>query len=62
MDSDAMQNPPQESTPTSTNLSNMKLNVDDEDDQAVFLNDCIKKETIDFEKSAQDKRNAKIDG
>ncbi len=45
-----------------TNLSNIKLNVDDEDEQAVFLNNCIEKETIDFEKCAQDKRNAKIDG
>ncbi len=45
-----------------TKLSNIKLNVDDEDEQAAFLNHCIEKEAIDFEKSAQDKRNAKIDG
>ncbi len=56
MDSDALQNPVQ--TPT----TNVKLNADDEDEQAVFLNTCIENETIDFEKSAQDKRNAKIDG
>jgi phage-related protein len=67
MDSSPMQNQQQIiSTPTTdvngTNLSNIKLNVDDEDEQAVFLNHCIEKETIDFEKSAQDKRNAKIDG
>jgi len=64
MDSDAIQNPAQAQTTdvNGTNLSNIKLNVDDEDEQAVFLNICIENETIDFEKSAQDKRNAKIDG
>lgn len=50
------------STPPSTTDALTKLNVDDEDDQVVFLNNYIEKETIDFEKSAQDKRNAKIDG
>ncbi len=64
MDSDAVQNPTQTQTTdvNGTNLSSIKLNVDDEDEQAVFLNNWIKNETIDFEKSAQDKRNAKIDG
>ena len=61
MDSDPIQNPV--STPTTdVNGTNVKHNADDEDEQAVFLNSCIQNETIDFEKSAQDKRNAKIDG
>jgi hypothetical protein len=65
MDSEAMQNLPQESTAITTAVNGTKLStikIDDEDEQAVFLNDCINKESIDFEKSAQDKRNAKIDG
>ena len=64
MDSDAI-NQPTQGTPTTTadtNGTEMKMNVDDEDAQAVFLNNCIEKESIDFEKSEQDKRNAKIDG
>lgn len=67
MDSDAI-NQPTQGTPTTTadtngsNLTEMKINGDDEDAQAVFLNNCIEKESIDFEKSEQDKRNAKIDG
>lgn len=57
MDSDAL--PIQQvaiTTPTSA------VKVDDEDEQATFLNNCIKNETIDFEKSAEDKRNATVDG
>lgn len=59
MDSDAILHQQQDSTPPSTGPV---INVDDEDEQAAFLNRCIEKETIDFEKSAQDKRNAAIDG
>ena len=57
MDSDAL--PIQQvaiTTPTSV------VKADDEDEQATFLNNCIKNETIDFEKSAEDKRNATVDG
>lgn len=67
MDSDAITQPTQ-GTPTTTadtngsSLTESKITIDDEDAQAVFLNNCIEKESIDFEKSAQDKRNAKIDG
>lgn len=64
MDSDAIA---QSSRTTTTDINgsnppDVKIIIDDEDAQAVFLNNCIQKESIDFEKSAQDKRNAKIDG
>jgi hypothetical protein len=72
VDSDAMQIQQQEATPPTTtdnkssingvDSSNTKPNIDDEDEQAEFLNHCIERETIDFEKSVQDKRNATIDG
>ena len=58
MDSD----PVQQTSTTNVNGTRVKANGVDEDEQAVFLNNCIKNETIDFEKSAQDKLNAKIDG
>ncbi|CAF3809804.1 unnamed protein product [Adineta steineri] len=64
VDSDAMQ--AQQSTPTTSeatppiNNTNKIINVDD-DEQAAFLNHCIEQERIDFEKCAQDKRNANID-
>ena len=45
-----------------TNSLNTKAKIDDEDEQAAFLNYCIERESIDFEKSAQDKRNTTIDG
>jgi hypothetical protein len=50
--------------PTKTESVNgtTTITVDDEDEQAAFLNHCIEKETIDFEKSLEDKRNATIDG
>ncbi|CAF4309255.1 unnamed protein product, partial [Rotaria magnacalcarata] len=35
--------------------------VDDDDEEAAFLNHCIARESIDFEKIAEDKRNATID-
>jgi hypothetical protein len=71
MDSDAMHMQQHESTPITTDKtsslngidsSNKIINVDDEDEQAAFLNYCIEQERIDFEKSAEDKRNANIIG
>lgn len=52
MDSDALQ--------ATTNESNSK--VEDDDAEAKFLNDCIKRDSLDFEKSVEDKRKANIDG
>jgi len=52
MDSDAHQ--------ATINGSNSK--VEDDDAQAKFLNDCIKRDSLDFEKSVADKRKANIDG
>ncbi len=70
MDSDAIQLRQQEATPpppttdnkSSINGTNTKEKIDDDDEQAAFLNYCIEKEAIDFEKSAEDKRNTTIDG
>ena len=67
MDSDAL--PIQQvaiSTPNNPSSDNdtpsSAVKADDEDEQATFLNNCIKNETIDFEKSAEDKRNATVAG
>ena len=54
--------PTNPSSDNGTPTSHSKVIADDEDDQVVFLNQCIENETIDFEKSVQDKRNATIDG
>ncbi|CAF1000741.1 unnamed protein product [Rotaria sordida] len=61
MDSDAMQVQQQDTTPTPPSSIITQINIDDEDEQAAYLNHCIEKESIDFEKVAQDKRNATID-
>lgn len=56
MNSDLITQPSRTTTDVNgSNPSDMKVNIDDEDAQAVFRNNCI-------EQSAQDKRNAKIDG
>ena len=47
---------------TAINPSNAKVPVDDDDEEAAFLNHCIEREAIDFEQIAEDKRNAIVDG
>ncbi|CAF3177142.1 unnamed protein product [Rotaria socialis] len=61
MDSDAMQIQQQESTPTPPPRGPVVNVVDDDDEEAAFLNHCIERESIDFDKIAEDKRNATID-
>ena len=63
MDSDAMQlQPSATNSDNGTPVFNSKASLEDDDEQAAFLNSCIENETIDFEKIALDKQNARIDG
>lgn len=48
--------------PSTTTTTESNSKVDDDDIQAVFLNSCIERESIDFEKSVEDKRKANING
>ena len=63
MDGESKRVQAEQRAPTSaTNPPNAKVPVDDDDEEAAFLNHCIERESIDFERIAEDKRHDIVEG